>query len=192
MSLFKLTRRRDGGEHGLRAPNRRHVVLGSAAVTLSLLAAGCSGGGFQPLHGVSASGGDLSTTLASVNVATIPGRVGQQLRNELIFKMRGGEEAYGADYRLQIAIRESVRNTLVQLDGDAEGRVYLLTSEFKLISNTDNAVLLEGKNHSQAAYQRNDSVYANLRARRDAENRAAKDSAQMIATRVSAFLSRAT
>lgn len=154
--------------------------------------ASCGGSGFQPLHGATASGGDLSTTLASVNVVPIPGRVGQQLRNELLFQTQGGGGAAGSDYELQIAIRESVQRIIVEQDGDSQGETYRITSEFKLINSADNTVVLKGKNHAQAAYRKFDSIYANLRARRDAENRAAKDSARSISTRIAAFLSRAS
>ncbi|MGI9405545.1 MAG: LPS assembly lipoprotein LptE [Hyphomicrobiaceae bacterium] len=169
---------------------RRDALLG--VVVAGFLAAGCGGSGFQPLHGATASGGNLSTNLAGVDVTPIPGRVGQQLRNELLFQTRGGGDAAGSEYELQIAIRESVRSNIVQVDGDAQGATYRITSEFKLISSADNTVVLEGNNHAQAAYRKFDSIYANLRARRDAENRAAKDSARAIATRIATFLSRAS
>lgn len=170
---------------------RRSVTWG-AIVLAGMLVAGCGGTGFQPLHGATASGNDLASTLASVDINPIPGRVGQQLRNELLFQARGGQGAAGSDYELQIAIRESVRRIIVQQDGDSQGETYRITSEFKLINSADKTVVLKGNNHAQAAYRKFDSIYANLRARRDAENRAAKDSARAIATRIAAFLSRAS
>ncbi|MEO0619483.1 MAG: LPS assembly lipoprotein LptE [Pseudomonadota bacterium] len=170
------------------ALTRRTLLLSGIAIGV----AGCGGSGFQPLYGVTASGGDLSTTLASVDVVPIPGRVGQQLRNELLFKLQGGSGSVGSDYELQIAIRESVRQIIRQQDGDSQGETYRITSEFQLISAADKSVVLKGENHAQAAYRKFDSIYANLRARRDAENRAAKDSARAISTRVAAFLSRAS
>lgn len=165
----------------------RRVFLASS---LAVGVAGCAGGGFSPLYGVTSSGADLGSTLASVNVIPIPGRVGQQLRNELLFSMRGGGSDLGADYELRIAIRESVRQIIRERDGDSQGEVYRITSEFQLLNTGDSAVLLKGENVAQAAYRRFDSIFANLRARRDAENRAAKDSARSISTRVAAFLSR--
>lgn len=182
---------RNSTQRILRTRSRRSVVGGIAALA-GLLVAGCGGTGFQPLHGATASGNDLPTTLASIDVVPIPGRVGQQLRNELLFQAQGGSGATGSEYELQIAIRESVRQIIVQRDGDSQGETYRITSEFKLINNADKTVVLTGNNHAQAAYRKFDSIYANLRARRDAENRAAKDSARAIATRIAAFLSRAS
>ncbi len=170
----------------------RRTVAAAACACVGLFAVGCGGSGFQPLHGATASGGHLSSTLASVDITPIPGRVGQQLRNELLFQTQGGSGAAGSEYELQIAIRESVRQIIVQRDGDSQGEAYRVTSEFKLISNADKTVVLTGSNHAQAAYRKFDSIYANLRARRDAENRAAKDSARAISTRIAAFLSRAS
>ena len=46
--------------------------------------------------------------------APIPGRVGQRIRNELIFQSTGGGAAQTPTLRLEIAIRESVTSTLVR------------------------------------------------------------------------------
>ncbi|MBO0740669.1 MAG: hypothetical protein J2P51_04510, partial [Hyphomicrobiaceae bacterium] len=51
----------------------------------------CSGG-FQPLYGPTASGVALQERMAQLDIATIPGRVGQRIRNELIFQASGGGE----------------------------------------------------------------------------------------------------
>ena len=68
----------------------------------------------QPLYGTTAGGsrhdrghGRLSTS------SPIPGRVGQKLRNELIFTTTGGGAEPPTRYRLDIVIKESVTNQLV-------------------------------------------------------------------------------
>ncbi len=63
----------------------------------------------------------------------IPGRVGQKLRNELIFANTGGGSAGPTRYRLDIVVKESVTDQLVQITGDATGQVYQLDATFKLI-----------------------------------------------------------
>ena len=55
-----------------------------------------SGCGFQPLYGsgtTAANGARLSEAMTSVDITPIPGRVGQKVRNELIFANTGGGEA---------------------------------------------------------------------------------------------------
>ncbi|MBX2804941.1 MAG: hypothetical protein KTR19_03120 [Hyphomicrobiales bacterium] len=148
-----------------------------------------SGCGWKPLYGTTASGADLQDLMRSVEIATIPGRVGQQIRNELIYDTTGGGTGAVPEYRLDIAIRESVLNTLVDNTGDAQSQTYQLYSQYKLIRLSDNEVVLNGNSNARAAYDKLDSVFADIRARRDAENRAAKTIADAVRLRMAAFLS---
>ncbi|MCH9765716.1 MAG: hypothetical protein K0U34_06970, partial [Alphaproteobacteria bacterium] len=117
------------------------------AVAVPLLAA-CGNGGFRPLNGSAAVGGASATEkLAQVDVGKIPGRVGQKIRNELIFQTTGGGHALPPNYRLDIAIREAVTSTLVRQDGDAASQVYNLSASFKLTRLADNTVALQGTSH---------------------------------------------
>ena len=167
----------------------------SPAIALVALAAvagfGLSACGFQPLYGsgtTTASGARLSEAMAAVNVSPIPGRVGQKLRNELIFSNTGGNYAADTRYRLNIAIRERVIDQLVQISGDARGQVYQLEASFKLIDSASGKVISSGAAVSRAAYNRYQEIFANVRARRDAENRAADTVAESIKTQIAAFL----
>ena len=85
---------------------------------VSLSAGGC---GFHPLYGPTASGANLSDVMKTVDVATIPSRTGQRLRNELLFGTTGGGAAAAPVYRLDVALRESTRNALVTQQGLATG-----------------------------------------------------------------------
>ena len=59
-----------------------------------MLAAGCGDSGFRPLYASSSiTGTDVNAKLAKLEVAPIPGRVGQRVRNELIFQATGGGNA---------------------------------------------------------------------------------------------------
>jgi LPS-assembly lipoprotein len=129
--------------------------------------------------------------MAGVDVVPIPGRVGQKLRNELIFANTGGSRAAASRYRLEIAIKESVTDQLVQITGDATGQVYQLDATFQLIDSASGKVLLQGKAISRAPYNRFQEIFANVRARYDAENRAARTMSESIKTQVAAFLTNA-
>ena len=161
------------------------------AVLLAGLAA-LGGCGFQPLYGGTTAGGQrLSEVMAGVDVVPIPGRVGQKLRNELIFANTGGSRAAASRYRLEIAIKESVTDQLVQITGDATGQVYQLDATFQLIDSASGKVLMQGKAISRAPYNRFQEIFANVRARYDAENRAARTISESIKTQVAAFLTNA-
>ena len=163
-----------------------------AALLAGLAALALAGCGFQPLYGGTTAGGQrLSEVMAGVEITPIPGRVGQKLRNELIFTNTGGGLAAPSRYRLEIAVKESVVDQLVQITGDATGQVYQLDATFQLIDPNNGKVLLQGKAISRAPYNRFQEIFANVRARYDAENRAARTVSESIKTQVAAFLTNA-
>lgn len=166
---------------------RAAAVLATVGVGAALL----SGCGFQPLYGPTASGEQLSDVMRAVDITTVPGRVGQNIRNELVFRTTGGGYADKPRYRLDIAVRESVVNTLINREGDAQGEIYQLYSSFKLIRLADNKIVLEGHTNARAASDKNESVFASIRAKRDGQDRAARTIAEAIRTRIAAYLSTA-
>ena len=115
--------------------SRRSLVRGlSLLLAVAPVLAECGNSGFRPLYGTTPSGAGLQEQLAQLDVAAIPGRVGQRIRNELIFQASGGGELAPPVYRLEVSITESVLSTLVRSDGDALGQVYSLQANFKLIN----------------------------------------------------------
>lgn len=156
-----------------------------------MLVTGCGDSGFRPLYATSSIGGtDVAQKLAEMEVAPIPGRVGQRLRNELIFQATGGgNAAINPNYRLEIVLTESITATLVQIDGNSSGSIYNLNASFRLVRLSDKSIALQGESFGRSAFQRFDSVYANVRARREAEDRAAHTIADDMKARLAAFLS---
>lgn len=169
---------------------RSHAL--AAAVLIGAASLGLAGCGFQPLYGGSAVGGArLPELMKAVDVTPVPGRVGQKVRNELIFENTGGGYAAPTKYRLDIAIKERVIDQLVQITGDATSQVFELTATFKLVNPANGQVILQGNAISRAPYNRYQEIFANVRARYDAENRAARTVAESIKTQLAAYLSNA-
>lgn len=155
---------------------------------------GCGSSGFHPLYAASSSGvggANVDQRLAQLEIVHIPGRVGQRIRNELIYQTTGGGAPLPPTMRLEIVIQETVTSMLVQIDGDANGQIYGLTANFRLIRLSDKAVVLEGVSIARAPFERFDSIFSNVRAREDAENRAARTIGEDLRSRLSAFLSNA-
>lgn len=182
------------------SPLRRLAVLACVALSGVAVAACSDGSGFRPMNASAAFGGTgANERFAAVDVAPIPGRVGQRIRNELIFQSTGGGNPVPPEYRLEIAIRESVTSTLVNQEGNATGQIYSLDAAYRLIRIADKSVVAQGKSFGRANFERglpsdgntSRSVFANVRAREDAENRAAKTIAEDLKTRLLASLSRA-
>lgn len=160
-----------------------------AAVLVAPLLGACGGTGFRPLYGATGFGASADERLAQVAVGTIPGRVGQQIRNDLIFHATGGGgEAQQPAYRLDVAIRQSVTSTLVKIDGDSSGQIFNLEAKFQLVNIADNSVVFSGTSYGRASFERYKSIFSNVRAREDAEDRAAKVVAEDLKARLSAHL----
>lgn len=178
-----MSSRRETGMNRLHGRRRALALIGSALLAGPLVSA-C-----QPLYGNTPSGARLKDVMASLQITEVPGRVGQRVRNELIFGTTGGGHPAEAQYRLDISVRQSVTKALVERTGDVQGEVVNLDAVFKLVRLVDQQVVLEGKSAARAAYDRYDPIFTNVRARIDAENRAARVVAEGIKTRIAAFLS---
>ena len=159
-------------------------------LVLGLALSGCgSEAGFRPLYGTTASGIGLEEKMALVQIAPIPSRVGQRIRNELIFQHTGGGTPPPPVYTLEIVITESVTSTLVQTTGESLSQIYNLNASFRLISMKDKQVVMQGSSQGRAGFERFTSIYSNVRAREDAENRAARTVAEELKGRIAARLS---
>ena len=179
----------------MRSVSRRSAIcVAFVCAAMPMLVAGCGDCGFHPLYATSPllGGSETAAKLASLDIAPIPGRVGQRMRNEMIFQATGGgAEALNPAYRLEIAVTELISATLVQTDGDSSGSVYNLNAKFKLIRIADKTVVLQGASNGRAMFERFESIYSNVRAREDAENRAARTIADDLKSRLATFLSNA-
>lgn len=165
----------------------RFAVL---ALLLTPALTACGGNGFRPMYAANASGESLSTKMAQVSITTVPGRVGQKIRNEMIFQTTGGGDALPKAYQLDIVLRERLTSQLVDIQGDAESQIYHLDADFRLIDIKSKDLLLKGQSFGRAGFQRFQTIYANVRAKQDAENRAARTVALDMKGRIEAFLSR--
>ncbi len=168
--------------------SRRAVLcaLGTGLIAAGL--AGCGNGGFRPLYGT-VGGANVDAKLAHVELAPIPGRNGQRIRNELYFKIYGGGSPQPARYRMEIAIKESTTTTLVLRDGTSGGMIYQIDAKFQLVDVATKKVMFEGVSQSRAASDRFTNVFSNVRAADEAQERASKTIATDLKARLAGFLS---
>lgn len=196
---MSLCRARPGGSKreagGAGFARRGCAWLLAGSLTAAAALGGCAdGSGFRPLYGNSSLGGaNVTQKLAEVEYAPIPGRVGQRLRNELIFQSTGGGgEVTNARYRMEISVTENIISTLVTSDGNSQSAAYNLTAKFSLIRVADKTVVLKGVSTGRASFERFKSVFSNVRASEDAENRAARTVGEELKSRLAAYLATAT
>ncbi len=173
-------------------PARRSVLralaVGALGLGLTVGLSACGDSGFRPLYG-SLGGAGVEDKLTQIEFTPIPGRNGQRVRNELIFKAYGGGTAAPSRFRLDIAIKESSTTTLVLRDGTSAGQIFQIDARFQLVDIASKQVLLEGMSQSRATYERFANAFSNVRAGDEAQERAAKTIATDIKARIAAFLS---
>ncbi len=151
--------------------------------------AACEGAsGFRPMYGAGPTG-STAARMAEVEFSTIPGRVGQRIRNELIFQSTGGGDPLPRQYRFDVTIREQLISTLVDKTGQAQSQVYNLEARFQLVRIADKKAVLQGISYGRASFERYTSIFSNVQAKEDAENRAAKSIATDLKSRLAAYLS---
>lgn len=162
----------------------------NAALALGLLAATLVGGcQVQPLYGPAAvgTGGMTSTALADVDVAPVEGRVGQQVRNDLLFYMNGGAES-GGSYIVDLNVQARYTNVLTRsISGLPGGRNLRLQVRYTLKKVGEEGTLTTGTVTRIASLDYFNQRFANDRAMIDAENRAAKEAAADIHLRLASF-----
>jgi LPS-assembly lipoprotein len=163
--------------------------LKTSLIAVGLLTAltACS---FRPLYGSTGEGTAARTGIQSIAVTELDfGRIGQQLRNELISQMTPRGIPAQPDYTLTVSLSDVVSDLLVQENSTVLRRNYILTASYRLIDNETGKPVFSSTARRTAALNRLDSEYANVIALRDAEERAASSIATVITQRLSIVLS---
>ncbi len=169
----------------------RRSLLRAVGLGVAASLAGCAdGSGFRPLYGT--LGANANAKMAQVEFTPIPGRNGQRIRNELLFKAYGGDyngsPPSTARFRMEIAIKETTTTTLVLLNGTSAGMIYQIDARFQLIDIETKKVLVTGYSQSRANSERFTNVFSNVRAADEAQDRAAKTIATDLSARLAGFL----
>jgi LPS-assembly lipoprotein len=166
---------------------RRLVLRCGAAAVFALLLAGC---GFRPLYqGPEPAAGAVSvgTELAAVEIAPIPDRVGQLVRNDLLYHTRGREDGGAADYRLDVRLIESISELAVESTGFATRSNLRLSAVYTLIDLGTGRRLVNGRSRAISSYNIVDASFSTLTAQNAARERAAARVAEDIRARLAAY-----
>lgn len=161
----------------------------AAAMLLAALAGGCM---FQPMYAQTplfGSGPSLNDALRDVDVARIDGRIGNELRNDLIYELTGGEgNRTNAPYRLTLVASISTFNPVIDTrSGRSESQMISFDITYKLHDVVQDRIVLTEQALARVSIDASAQRFANLRAVRDAENRAAKVAAEQIRSRLASF-----
>jgi len=163
----------------------RWASIGAIALTL----AGC----FQPMYAdrsiTGGSGPNLREAMRDVEVVAVDGRLGQELRNDIIFELTGGAgNPAGAPYKLNMTVSNTSFNAIIDAtSGLAQTETVSLDVNYKLKDVANDKVVLSDKAIARVTIDRTAQRYARVRAVRDAENKAAKIVAEQMRARVASF-----
>ena len=173
-------------DHGRWKPRRAAV----AAVLFTLAAFSLSGCFVQPLYGSAAGGGTVHAALRGIAIEPVDDRVAQQVRNKLIFGFTGGAGASDPTYKMKLTT--SVTEVALGITRVEAAPAYSVTVAvtYDLTKVGSDTVLQHATVRGTASYDRVNQIYANTRARLDAENRAAESAADQIQTRISAAVAK--
>ncbi|MGC1856612.1 MAG: LPS assembly lipoprotein LptE [Pseudolabrys sp.] len=169
------------------------------ALGLAGLVAGC----FQPLYaehplpiGAAASPGVVGQ-MRGVAVAPIDTAAGSRLarvsvnvRNELIYDLTGGSGGYSPTHRLDVKLVASQLQVIVDINtARPDINNYGIDGTYTLTELGTGRVVVKGQTFARVSYNipGQQQRFAGERGLRDAENRAAKEIAENIRTRLASF-----
>jgi LPS-assembly lipoprotein len=174
---------------------RRVAVTLASVACLGGLTAGC----FQPLYGqASLDGGPaIGTALSRVDVANIPApagsseaRVAVEVRNQLLFNITGGADPPPPTHRLAIRMTSNRVSVIVDVvSGRPDVENYGLNVTFTLTEIKTGKQVMQGQTFARVSYDipGQEQRFARARALRDTENRAAKEVADNIKSRLASY-----
>lgn len=167
--------------------SRRRGLFASAAGLIGLvLLSGCQ---VKPLY---SNGSTVAQSAASISISDAEDRVEQRVRNELIFLLAGGRgEPANPTYHLEMDVNSRDVGVLLSQDDDVAraGRL-VLTADYNLTLVESGETIRAGRRQVVALVDFPVQEFAKLRAVRDAENRAAREMAELIRADLSAALAK--
>lgn len=169
-----------------RTTSYRRRFLAAGGLSLLLLAAGCQ---VKPLY---ATDSQTDAALKSIEFSEATTRVELEVRNQLIFLTSGGAgEPANPEYDVDITLTTRNIGVLLETSTDTPraGRI-VLKADFTLKKRSTGEVLKTGRRSSVALVDFSEQEFAKIRATRDAENRAARELAELIRADLASWLGR--
>lgn len=148
-----------------------------------------SGCQVKPLYSTSS---DVAASLGKIEFSEADDRVELEVRNNLIFLAAGGSgEPSAPVYTVDLNVKSRVIGVLLELSSDTAraGRVEV-SAGYTLKRVADKAVLKTGHRSAVALVDFPGQEFARIRAIRDAENRAARELAELVRADLAAALGR--
>lgn len=130
--------------------------------------------------------------LSSIAIKPVGDRVALELRNELIFMFSGGAgEPSNPEYTMDLKVKTQASRALRDglLNGIVSRRI-LATAVYTITLTSTGEEIYKGTRKVTTFYDQNTQEFANNRAKRDAEDRAAQELAEIIRADTASVLNR--
>jgi LPS-assembly lipoprotein len=168
-------------ERGNRGLGRQSGTAAIMALAAVLFLSACT---VQPVYGPTAGGASVTQTLRAIAIEPVDTRVAQVVRNRLVFYFTGGGEAANPQYRMTLRVTSSETALGISREGSAPVYSVSVTASYAVYKIGSDEIVLRETARGTASYDRYSQNFANIRAKRDAENRAAEVAAREIRLRV--------
>jgi len=160
--------------------------LGVGAIVL--MAFGLSACGFQPLYSRSQDGSlSAAAHMATVRIAPLPDRIGQQLHNLLRDRLNPQGQPRDPAYELRIELVESRQELSIRKDETATRANLIITANFFLEEVASEGQVLRGLATSTNSYNILTSQFATTYAELDARKRGLREISDDIRTRLGIY-----
>lgn len=169
-------------------PCRRRALI--LAIVPALALAACT---VQPLYGTGPSGAAVASGLTHISIDQVDTRVAQEVRNRLIFLLYGGAgQPTAPTYNMRLVVTSSEQPLGVTPVESAPAYSVTVTATYEVTALATGDVVIRTTTRGSATYDRVNQVFANTRARLDAEDRAAAKVADDIRTRLAVATAQGT
>jgi LPS-assembly lipoprotein len=178
---------------------QRPALAWTARFAVVLTVAGLTAGCWQPLYGARPPGGEgVQDKFAAVDIPPIVApkgtpteRVAVNMRNALQFNLHNGAGATpAAAYALKVSVASSQFTAYVDpTTGRPDSQIEIVTAAYQLVELATGKTVLNDVSYVHVDYDIPGSQqrFAGQRARRDAEDRAIQQAADMIRNRLASY-----
>jgi LPS-assembly lipoprotein len=170
-------------------PNRIGRIASALAFSSLIALSGCQ---VRPLYATGPSSA-ASVLSQSISINEVKSRYAQEVRNHLIFGLNGGAgEPASPAYKLDLGVTKRVTTVAAITPATGESRptagAVVLASNYTISDAVTGAQVATGSREITASFDRPIQQFAQLRAERDAEDRAARELAEALKLAIAADL----
>jgi len=145
-----------------------------------------SGCGFQPVFGTRDTS-IITSEMKFIEIRPISNKVGQILRNQLVQNIQPLGKSKTTKYRLNVRLKEHKQRLAIKKSEIATRANLSFIANYEIFSKASGALLTQGTSHMISSYNILTHTYATLIAEKDARNRAIREIAGDITSKLASF-----